>query len=302
MEGSYQRIIPVIFKGDNYVSWSRTAKMALGSRNLWSHVSTEKPADGLASDESNKWLQEDMQVVSILQSSFDSSIVNSFSHIESAKELWDTLKKAYGNISNISRVYEIQRKLEALKQDGRPFNELFGEFSSLWAELNDIRPPETSTTARERHKQDMVFSLFSCLDGGYADLIQSVLRESTIPSLDDVSARIRKEESTKQFFQGNGEVAHYRKVNEQSNKIIECGHCKRKGHSKEKCWVLHPHLKPSRFKTEKDSTPKKAQDNRQWNNGNAMKANEELQFTKAEVEALIAEQIQKLMVAKESGY
>ena len=28
-----------------------------------------------------------------------------------------------------------------------------------------------------------------------------------------------------------------------------CDHCKKKGHGKDKCWILHPHLKPQKFRT-----------------------------------------------------
>ncbi|CAH9105415.1 unnamed protein product, partial [Cuscuta europaea] len=27
-----------------------------------------------------------------------------------------------------------------------------------------------------------------------------------------------------------------------------CEHCHKKGHFKDKCWILHPHLKPAKFK------------------------------------------------------
>jgi hypothetical protein len=29
--------------------------------------------------------------------------------------------------------------------------------------------------------------------------------------------------------------------------IAKCSHCKREGHTSDKCWVLHPHLKPKKF-------------------------------------------------------
>jgi len=41
-------------------------------------------------------------VLSVLQSSLDSSIMEAYSHYETAKELWDTLHKVYGNTSNLT--------------------------------------------------------------------------------------------------------------------------------------------------------------------------------------------------------
>ena len=36
----------------------------------------------------------------------------------------------------------------------------------------------------------------------------------------------------------------------EEKKVWVCDHCKRKGHGKDKCWILHPHLKPAKFKTD----------------------------------------------------
>ena len=41
-------------------------------------------------------------VLSVLQSSLDSSIMEAYSHCETAKELWDTLHKVYGNTLNFT--------------------------------------------------------------------------------------------------------------------------------------------------------------------------------------------------------
>jgi hypothetical protein len=34
---------------------------------------------------------------------------------------------------------------------------------------------------------------------------------------------------------------------EERGEIAKCSHCKREGHTSDKCWVLHPHLKPKKF-------------------------------------------------------
>ncbi|XP_033138999.1 uncharacterized protein LOC117129896, partial [Brassica rapa] len=36
----------------------------------------------------------------------------------------------------------------------------------------------------------------------------------------------------------------------EDRKVWVCDHCKKKGHGKDKCWILHPHLKPAKFRTE----------------------------------------------------
>jgi hypothetical protein len=47
--------------------------------------------------------------------------------------------------------------------------------------------------------------------------------------------------------------------------IERCSHCKRDGHSQEKCWILHPHLRPNKNTSEaaRRRFPKKSLDGRE---------------------------------------
>ncbi|MGL5995489.1 MAG: hypothetical protein ACRC1I_03040, partial [Pseudomonas proteolytica] len=82
-----------------------------------------------------KWEQEDQQVLAVLQSSLEPSILAAYSYTETAKELWETLKGVFGNMSNISRIFEVKKALNDLQQEGKTFKDLFGIYRGLWAEL-----------------------------------------------------------------------------------------------------------------------------------------------------------------------
>ncbi|WZY72196.1 hypothetical protein YC2023_004436 [Brassica napus] len=150
-------------------------KTALGGRGLWSHCLTDAPklsktagsnessADGESGSKSvseEKWEQEDLKVLSILHSSLSPSILEAYSYCESAKDLWSTLNKIYGNISNISRVFKIKKSINILSLLDEEFTAHLGKFRALWSELEMLRPQSVDPEVLiERREQDKVFGL-----------------------------------------------------------------------------------------------------------------------------------------------
>lgn len=261
--------IPVTLKGINYLLWARMVKIALGRKGLWSHVSAEaapkqttQGEDGqeivVATDE-DKWAQEDLMVLTVLLSSLEPAFMESYSYCETTKQLWDTLYKVYGNTSNLTRVFEVKRAINTLNQGDMEFQPHFGKFRSLWAGMELLRPHTTDpATLLTRREEDIVFGLLLMLNPSYGSLIKHILRADKLPDLDEVCAQIQKEEGSVGLFGGKGDLnmAHQAeravsnkaayKLDEKKN--LTCDHCKKKGHMKDKCWILHPHLKPNKFR------------------------------------------------------
>lgn len=254
-------VIPVVLKGSNYLLWSRLVKTALGGKGLFNHCTQAASSQtGSKLEDGDKWQQEDLMVLFILQSSLETSIMEAYSYCESAKELWETLHKVYGNSSNLSRVYELKKAINDLSQEGMEFTDHFGKFRSLWAELDMLRPSTTDPNIlNERREQDKVFGLLLTLHPTFNDLVKHILRSDKLPSLEEVCSQIQKEQGSHDLFEGKESLslANQAAASPQSHKVyykkeeesgLNCEHCKRPGHTKEKCWDLHPHLKPSKFR------------------------------------------------------
>ena len=270
---SNKAVVPVTLKGGNYLLWSRLVKTAVGSKGLWGHI-TQSEAPKLITYEGDKevvecdeekWEQDDQLVMSILQRSLEVSILEAYSYCETAKDLWDTLKKVYGNISNLSRVFEVKRAINSLTQEDMEFTKHLGRFRALWSELEMLRPGTTNLDElAERREQDKVFGLLLTLNPSYNSLIKHILRSGKLPDLEDVCAQVQKEEGSIGLFGGKGEItlanqAEVPQANRASSNQYDakkftgnCDHCKRQGHKKNQCWILHPHLKPAKFSREKD--------------------------------------------------
>ncbi|KAG7588044.1 GAG-pre-integrase domain [Arabidopsis suecica] len=268
MEKPQKLVTSVILQGRNYLTWSRTTRTVLCGRGLWNHViSSQAPKETdkeeeegkeVTLPEEDKWFQEDQAVLAILQNSLEASILEGYSYCETAKELWDTLKNVYGNESNLTRVFEVKKAINELSQEDLEFTKHFGKFRSLWSELESLRPGTLDPKIlHERREQDKVFGLLLTLNPTYNDLIKHLLRSEKLPSLDEVCSKIQKEQGSSGLFGGKGELVTANKGEMVANKAmykneekrsLVCEHCKKKGHIKEKCWILHPHLKPAKFK------------------------------------------------------
>ncbi|WZZ60338.1 hypothetical protein YC2023_060445 [Brassica napus] len=209
--------VAVCFKGNNYLVWSRMVRTTVGSKGLWKHITpgeapkliTQGEDDGeAASNAAEKWYQEDMLVMSVLHASLEPAILDAYIYCESAKELWDTLKKVYGNTSNLSRVFEVKQAINNLVQEDMEFTKHLGRFRSLWSEMEMLRPSTTDADElNKRREQDKVFGLLLTLNPAYNGLIQHLLREDTLPDLEDVCARIQKEQGSIGLFAKKGDLS-----------------------------------------------------------------------------------------------
>ncbi|KAL0745400.1 hypothetical protein Bca101_102107 [Brassica carinata] len=268
MEGNKVLAVPVTLKGGgNYLLWSRLVKTVIGSKGLWGHVTDGVPKpvaiDGGSTEivvaDQEKWAQEDLKVLAVLQGSLEASILEAYSYCETPKALWETLQKVYGNISNLSRVFEVKRAINTLMQEEEEFTKHLGKFRALWSELEMLRPnTNDEATLMERREQDQVFGLLLTLNPVYKDVIKHMLRSPKLPSFDDVCAQLQKEDDSLGLFGGKGEMTSANQVETvQANKAAykgderkfggNCDHCKKPGHKRSQCWILHPHLKPSKF-------------------------------------------------------
>ncbi|WZY94101.1 hypothetical protein YC2023_066430 [Brassica napus] len=273
--------VPVALKGgSNYLMWSQLVRTTIGRLGLWNHITDDGPepvakedeeeGDGktLAVAEAKRWVQEDLMVLSVLHASLELPILEAYVHFETPKRLWDMLHKRYGNKSNISRVFDLKQTISVLRQDGEDLTKHMGKFGALWSELESLRPNTTDEESLiERREQDQVFELLMTLDESYQDVIKHILRSPTLPSMEEVCAQLQKEEGSLGLFGGKKGMSTAHKAEEaQANKAAyrgdgrkyekyegSCEHCKRQGHKKSQCWILHPHLRPSKFNKDREA-------------------------------------------------
>jgi Integrase core domain/gag-polypeptide of LTR copia-type/GAG-pre-integrase domain len=267
---SSQRLTNFLFNGENYRPWARAATVALGGKGKDGYItgSTPKP-EAKETAKLAEWVTNDLFVLSLLFNSMEPRIYEIFAYATSAKELWDSLYEMYGQAQNASRVFELQQSIINTKQtEKQSFTEYLGVMRRQWEELRQLRP--VASTVQEyqtREEHDRIFQLLSNLSPTLEEVRRNILLRPELPTFNTVCSIIQSEETRRRVMTVKGKVesdttevsAHYIKSgskvtdakgkwkSKQNNgRKFHCDHCNREGHTKDRCWVLYPHLRQER--------------------------------------------------------
>ena len=252
-----QRLCSVLLNEFNYLPWSRAVTIALGGRSKLGFINGKEKAPVFDSPEYEIWLSKDQLVMSWILNSMERNIAEIFSYSESSLDLWEALQDMYGNQNNSARIFQIQQEVNALRQDGRPFVSLLGNFKSLWSELEVYRPHTVDPVVlKKRTEEDRVFQVLASLDSEFEDLRCHILMSPELPSLKSVCSTIQREEVRRKVMiretvtNSSDTRAYIAHKNYEGKSIkgkrldLKCEHCNAPGHTSDRCWVLHPELKP----------------------------------------------------------
>ncbi|KAM1425821.1 hypothetical protein TB2_017749 [Malus domestica] len=252
-----QRLCSILLTEFNYLPWSRAITLALGGRSKLGFINGTIVPPKVGDSKYEEWFCKDQLVMSWLLNSMGSKVSEIFSFSESAFDLWKAVKEMYGNQNNAARIFELQKSLSVLNQDGKTFIEHLGRLKSMWNELNLYRPHTTDPAILlKQAEEDKVFQLLSSLDSTYEDLRSHILMSVELPSLNTVCTIVQREEARRKVMStkvGDPEsrafVASDRRFEGKNFKgkkgEMQCSHCGQKNHLRDTCWVLYPHLKPN---------------------------------------------------------
>ena len=128
----------------------------------------------------------------------ENHIAEIFGYSESSFELWEVVKEIYGNQNNATRIFQINKNLANLQQDGKTYVQLLGTLKSIWSELALYHPHTVDATELRKHgEEDKIFQLLASLSSNYEDLCNKILMN---PDLTSVCATIQREEAHKKVM------------------------------------------------------------------------------------------------------
>jgi hypothetical protein len=131
----------------------------------------------------------------------ENHIAEIFGYSESSFELWEVVKEIYGNQNNATRIFQINKNLANLQQDGKTYVQLLGTLKSIWSELALYHPHTVDATELRKHgEEDKIFQLLASLSSNYEDLRSKILMNPDLPSLTSVCATIQREEAHKKVM------------------------------------------------------------------------------------------------------
>ncbi|EEF32144.1 conserved hypothetical protein [Ricinus communis] len=239
--------------------------VALGGRSKLIFINQENGMPDPSSSAYSSWLSQDQLVISWLLNSIEPKVSEIFSYSTSSFDLWIAVKEMFGDMNNAARVFQLKKDLSDLRQSSRSFVQLLGLFKAKWNELDLYRLYTTdSTIILYRSEEDKMFQLLAALGPDYDDLKSHLIMSPKLPSLQTVCNTIQREEVHRRVMNHNatanvvegGQPAEARAFLSNTQRPyrgrqpdLKCSHCEHIGHSgighqKDKCWILHPELKP----------------------------------------------------------
>ncbi|KAL8117038.1 hypothetical protein AgCh_023285 [Apium graveolens] len=190
----------IIFDGKNYINWSRSVKMALGSKNNLGFIDGKIIKPVIGSDDYHKWVRNDYMLRCWLQVSVNLKIAEQMLIVNSAKEFWDELAERYGQ-SNAPELYMLKKELNDLKQNNMSVGDYYGVFKSFWDQITSLDGiPQCSCgkmaectcslmkKIAERDERNKVIDFLMGLNTSYDNLKQNIISMEPLPSVNKYDA------------------------------------------------------------------------------------------------------------------
>ncbi|KAJ1685052.1 hypothetical protein LUZ63_016442 [Rhynchospora breviuscula] len=254
----------------NYMSWAKSVTFALSGRGKLGHVtgSKEKPVPAKSSDitdeekqKMEEWQMADHCVISWILASIEPRLSKMFLYTKTAKEMWQKIEGVYGQRNNYCYIYQLKQEIYHATKGTKNHTEYLVELTAKFDELEEYLPPTSDPLELERRQEhEKVYLYLGGLDSSYDAVRSQILLSLELPSFSTVVAMVQREDSRRtamnkesqeqrhavesQAFAATSSTSNSDRGRNKGNRDEKCTHCKKNGHTIDRCWVLHPHLKP----------------------------------------------------------
>jgi len=260
-----QILVANAFDGENFDSWKRTFLRALSSKNKVGFVDGTVVQPAADSPLFPYWQRCNDLVASWILNSLHKDISGSILYCNTAAEMWTELAERFGQ-SNKAKLFQVKKELSGISQGDFDIASYYTRAKRLWDEfaLVDDMPRCTCkkcecginvALGKYTQEQNMIHFLMG-LNDSYTSVRGSLLMMKPLPSLGQTYSLLIQEERQRQvktagnflsesassFNAGTQRISYqppHRKVEGRKTSQYFCEHCKRPGHTMEKCFKLH---------------------------------------------------------------
>ncbi|CAH9086436.1 unnamed protein product [Cuscuta epithymum] len=254
------QITHVVFKGDNYVAWSRAITLALKAhrKNVFIDGTLKKPED--ATGLSN-WETTNSMVVSWLLRSMKPAVVASLPFYDEARALWVYLENRF-SVANGPRLQQLRASITGCRQSKMMIVDAYcTTLMGYYDELNRLKPLYACSCglctcglaakyAADREEEQLHQFLIGIDDEVYGTVRSNLLSHSPLPDSNRAYQAFLQEENSRGAARGklvavetNAFTLQADRQNkarqekaERTNRV--CTHCKKKGHDVNSCFKL----------------------------------------------------------------
>ncbi|KAL5821546.1 hypothetical protein ACOSQ3_023428 [Xanthoceras sorbifolium] len=211
--------------------------------------------------------------MSWLVNSMEEDIAANYLGHPTAKAMWDNLSQMYSDLGNQSQIYEIELKIGETKQGTESVTKYFSGLKRLWQDLDMFFDHKWKDAADGVYfhkvlENSRVFKFLAGLNVDFDEVRGRIIGRQPLPSLNEVFAEVRREESRRGVMLGNKnssstpvetsalvsqDISAYkgytRKPDDKPK--VWCDHCNKPRHTRDTCWKLHG--KPANWKRREKS-------------------------------------------------
>ncbi|KAL2240188.1 UNVERIFIED_CONTAM: hypothetical protein Sindi_0660000 [Sesamum indicum] len=249
-------LVSVPLDGSNFLTWSRSIKLALKAKQKLGFVDGTYPKPEENKVEMEQWERVDCMKVSWLLNSITKDIAEAFLYTSSAQDLWEQLEARFGE-SNEPMLYDIQKKIT---QGDMTISTYFTKMKKLWDELAYLDPlPKCSCGATkalaDKNTSSQLIQFLMGLEESYDSTRSQILLMEPLPTIGKAYSMLLRVEKQRMIHIGatqdgamnvksfnpkkpvNGD---FRQKNrgQPDRRAQYCEYCKRNGHTKDSCFKL----------------------------------------------------------------
>ncbi|XP_022544224.1 uncharacterized protein LOC111199052 [Brassica napus] len=264
--------------GSEFHSWRRSMRMALNVRNKLGFIDGTIPKPSPNHRDSGSWSRCNDMVATWLMNSVSKKIGQSLLFMSTAESIWKNLLTRFKQ-DDAPRLYEIEQRLSTIQQGSMDISTYYTELVTLWEEYKNYVEIPVCTCGRcecnaallweKMQQKSRVMKFMMGLNEAYESTRHHILMLRPIPDIEDVFNMVAQDERQKSIkpstrvdnvaFQNTGPIESAVNVQDpsyytgpfdnaayaaayQGNRFSQkpvCTHCKRHGHTVQKCYKLH---------------------------------------------------------------
>ncbi|RVX10385.1 Retrovirus-related Pol polyprotein from transposon RE1 [Vitis vinifera] len=195
-----------------------------------------------------QWRKIDAQLCSVLWQSVDPRILLHLQAYKTCFKFWTQAKGLYTN--DIQRLYKVASAIVHLSQQDLDLSTYIGQIASLKEEFLTVMPltPDVGAQQTQLDKFFMVLTLIG-LRPDLEPIRDQILGSSSVPSLDDVFARLLRISSTQTLPSDSASDSSVlvsqttsrggRSGTRGRGQRPHCTYCNKLGHTRDRCYQLH---------------------------------------------------------------
>ncbi|XP_010543501.1 PREDICTED: uncharacterized protein LOC104816398 [Tarenaya hassleriana] len=251
----------------NFNLWSRAVIKALTTKNklgfLYGHV--PKPAADHA--DSGAWSRCNALVATWLTNSVSPDIASLILFLDDTQIIWETLETRFKQ-SNVSKIFNVEQRIDSLRQGPLDLNSFFTKLHGLWEELKNYEPYplcscggcscQANAKLIEIIERRNVVKFLMKLNDSYTQARRHILMLDPLPSLTKVYNLLSQEEHHHHSIPHPSEPVAFQatsfsfkpKPSFPRSTITkprpQCTHCGLLGHTINRCYKLHGYPQSSR--------------------------------------------------------